>query len=230
MPLTFKIGLREKSDRKQTQANSETDAPEAFVSNISFHHLNMIFSGACTALACLVIFMVQVSHACRYSNPNQQRKIMRISLLIPIYSVVSFLSICFPNAYVYIFAWTDFCQSITLGTFFLLLNEYLSVVIERQDSASKPLQPFQYDEMEEERLEELQWQKVSTNNDFGFSALTISSIQKRSMMVFQYPVVSFLLGVVTDITQAAKIYCLESNKTHFAHLWVSIAIHLSRYM
>ncbi|KAJ5610094.1 hypothetical protein N7510_006813 [Penicillium lagena] len=192
MPSTFKI-----------------DAPEPFVSNISFHHFNMIFSGACTALACLTIFMVQFTHASHYSNPNQQRKIMRISLLIPLYSGISFLSICFPNAYVYIYAWTDFVQSITLGTFFLLLNEYLSVVVERQDSASKPLQPFQYNEGEEERLDELAWHK------------------KRSVMVFQYPIVSFLLGIVTDITQAAKVYCLESNKTHFAHLWLSIIQYVS---
>ena len=41
------------------------------------------------------------------------------------------------------------------------------------------------------------------------------------MMVFQYPIVSILVGIATDATQAAHVYCLESSKPRFAHLWVS---------
>lgn len=40
-------------------------------------------------------------------------------------------------------------------------------------------------------------------------------------MVIQYPIVGLLASIATAITQAAKIYCLGSDKPYFAHLWVS---------
>jgi hypothetical protein len=40
----------------------------------------------------------------------------------------------------------------------------------------------------------------------------------------QYPVVAFIDAIATCITEATGIYCIESNKAYFGHLWVS---HLS---
>lgn len=39
-------------------------------------------------------------------------------------------------------------------------------------------------------------------------------------MIFQYPVVSLAVSIASNITQAAKVYCIESSKPYFAHLWV----------
>ncbi|KAJ5726796.1 hypothetical protein N7493_005823 [Penicillium malachiteum] len=46
--------------------------------------------------------------------------------------------------------------------------------------------------------------------------------RKQWIAIFQYPVVAFGVAIATDITQAAGIYCLDSNKPYFAHLWLTI--------
>lgn len=40
-------------------------------------------------------------------------------------------------------------------------------------------------------------------------------------MIFQYPVVALVTAVLTDITEAAGIYCEYETKPYFAKLWVS---------
>lgn len=58
---------------------------------------------------------------------------MRISCLLPLYSIFSFLSICFPNLYVYLIPWLELFQAIALSTFFLLLCEYVAPSEERRE-------------------------------------------------------------------------------------------------
>lgn len=53
-------------------------------------------------------------------------RIMRIASLIPLYSIFSFLSICFPNAFVYLVPWASLFQALALGSFFLLMCEFVS--------------------------------------------------------------------------------------------------------
>lgn len=46
-------------------------------------------------------------------------------------------------------------------------------------------------------------------------------LQRTWFRVLQYPFVAFITAIAQCITQARGIYCLESNNTQFAHLWVS---------
>lgn len=111
---------------------------------MSFHHFSIILAGSCSAFATLVIFVLLYIHATRLSRPNEQIKyvryysrirrhsnpldhrIMKIGLLIPFYSILSLLSIAFPKAHVDIAPWLDLVQSVALGSFFLLLCEFVS--------------------------------------------------------------------------------------------------------
>ena len=58
---------------------------------------------------------------------------MRICLIIPSYAILSFLQIYFPAAYVYIDPWLDVVQAIALGSFFLLMCEFVSPNSEQRD-------------------------------------------------------------------------------------------------
>jgi len=62
---------------------------------------------------------------CSVTPSDKPHRIMRICLLIPLYSVFAFMSICFPNGFVYLTPWLDVFQSIALGSFFLLLCEFI---------------------------------------------------------------------------------------------------------
>ncbi|KAM5349816.1 hypothetical protein ACJ41O_006321 [Fusarium nematophilum] len=51
---------------------------------------------------------------------------MRIGTIVSIYSLISFLSVCFPAAEVYIHPWLSLVEGLSLGSFFLLLCDYVS--------------------------------------------------------------------------------------------------------
>lgn len=133
------------------------DASQPLFGTISFYTFNMILSGSFAAASCLIIFTLMILHATHLSKSNEQIKsvnslvvihnlattemakltvenrILRISLIIPFWSIISFLSICFPTAEVYLHPWLEFVQSICLATFFLLLCEFVSPSEQHRD-------------------------------------------------------------------------------------------------
>lgn len=58
---------------------------------------------------------------------------MRIGTLISAFSIISFLCICFPEAAVYIEPWLHVYEGFALGSFFLLLCDYVSPNRDQQD-------------------------------------------------------------------------------------------------
>ncbi|KAJ5526559.1 hypothetical protein N7513_010718 [Penicillium frequentans] len=176
---------------------------------MSFYRLNMIISGACTAFVCIAIFSLMFWHAIHLSKPREQIKILKICFLIPLYTIASFLSICYPHAFVYLSPWLELFQAVALGSFFLLLCEFIS-----SDSRSDldvffiAFQPPQK-KQKKASMTGLEW------------------FRKQWIAIFQYPVVALLTSLATDFTQVAGVYCLDSNKVYFAHLWLTIITSVS---
>ena len=139
-------------------------------------------------------------------------RIMKICGLIPLYSLISFLSVAFPKAYNYLDPWLEFFQSIALVSFFLLLCEFVSPNEDKrtvffaaleppEDTGSKPKKPRPgaVPKTPEERL---QWYR------------------KKWVALFQYPVIALLVSIATDITEAAHVYCFTSSSLKHAHIWL----------
>ncbi|KAJ5594916.1 uncharacterized protein N7459_001124 [Penicillium hispanicum] len=177
------------------------DSTETVVGDYTFYHFNMILSGSCAALTCLMMFILMTMHATRFSNPNEQLKIMRICTLLPLYSIFSFLSICFPDADVYLEGWIEVFQGIALYWFLMLLCDFLAP-------------------NDRHRVHFFQSLQIPSRNGQTTDGLTW--LQRTWFCVLQYPVVNFIVAIAQCITQAAGIYCLESQNRHFAHLWLNI--------
>ncbi|KAI1629515.1 organic solute transporter Ostalpha-domain-containing protein [Exophiala viscosa] len=187
------------------------DAPDPIVGNLSFHQLNMAISGGCAAFSTLSISILMFRHATHFSRPNEQSKILKICALIPIYSILSFLSIAFPNTYIYLDPWIEFFQGIALGSFFLLLCEFVSPSASSRDVFFAALQ------VPKSRLSRGGKQPVDG----------LEWYRKKWFAVFQYPIIALGVAIATDITQAASVYCLESSSIHYSHLWLEIASNVS---
>ncbi|EXJ86832.1 hypothetical protein A1O3_03786 [Capronia epimyces CBS 606.96] len=165
----------------------------------------MILSGACAAFTLVCILSFLFLHGIHLSRPSEQIKIMRIGLLLPLYACISFLSICFPNAYVYIMPWIDVYQAIALATFFLLMNDLVWPTSDRRDMhLSSMAVPQKGRKAANGPLPGHTWYK------------------RRYLAVFQYMPVALVAAVAACITQAAKVYCLESSKPYFAHFWLDL--------
>ncbi|KAJ5987764.1 hypothetical protein N7481_002974 [Penicillium waksmanii] len=138
---------------------------------------------------------------------------MRIATLFPLYTVYSLLSICFPNAYVYLVGWTKVFQGIALYWFLMLLCDFVTPNDRHRAEFFASLRiPKRYSTTK--TTDGLSWLKVGDSSDF-------LRAQYTWFFVLQYPIVSFILAIAQSITQALGIYCLEGNKANFAHLWAS---------
>ncbi|BCS28397.1 OSTA/TMEM184 family protein [Aspergillus puulaauensis] len=168
----------------------------------------MIVSGACTAIVLLLTFGLMGRHATRMSNPEQQIKIMRIVNMIPSYQVLSFISICVPNSYIYLQGFTEVFQGIALYAFLMLLCDFLAPT--DQDKVAF------FCSLETKR----QWQPKKKRNGLAFLSLTWWS-------VLQYPIITWITAVAQVVTQLLHRYCLGSNEPHFAHVWITVATSLS---
>lgn len=143
-----------------------------------------------------------------FQELTNAKRILKICTLIPVYSIGSWISIAWPNSYIYIYPWLEFYQGIALGSFFLLLCEYVS-----PSAASRDV-----------FFAALKVPNKRRGRDSGKEIDGLAWYRKKWFAVFQYPIVALLVSIVTDITQGANVYCLTSSSAHFAHLWVCFAI------
>ncbi len=74
-----------------------------------------------SAPSCLI-----VARSIPYQLTRFLPRILKISVVVPFYAIFNFLSVVFPAAQVYLLPWLDFIQAIALGSFFLLLCEFVS--------------------------------------------------------------------------------------------------------
>lgn len=144
-------------------------------------------------------------HATHLSKPNEQLKILRICLLIPINSAIQFVGQVVPAVYFYIIPWSDMMQSFALGNFFLLMLEFISPHDNQRDFFFSGLQ-------------------VPSKKSGKAPKDGIKWYRRKWIMVFQYPIVQFVVSIATDVTNSPNlnIYCGNTNKPYFAHLWVSL--------
>ncbi|PYH90706.1 hypothetical protein BO71DRAFT_401974 [Aspergillus ellipticus CBS 707.79] len=189
-----------------THAVSE-DETKNLVGDLSFYHFNMIISGACTILATLIILALMIRHTTHFSNPVEQVRVMRISILVPIYGIFSFLAVCFPSDYVEFTAWPDPFEGIALFSFFLLLCEFLA----------------SDDEQRMQIIASQQVKKLCKSTPVnGFTWF-----KQTYWCIIQYPFIALITTIITCITQVAEVYCLDSKEPYFAHIWMTIIKNLS---
>ncbi|KAM0430011.1 hypothetical protein ACHAPT_006017 [Fusarium lateritium] len=171
------------SDHGCTEHDLTTDAQNNVAGSLSFHQLSAIISGVCAAISICVMLMFKQFHATHLSNPTEQVKIMRIGTLITMYSLICFLSVCFPRAEVYIHPWLDLVEGFALGSFFLLLCDYVSPHHEQREVFFAT-----------EKIGGVKW------------------FRTRWLLIFQMPVVALVIAIATDITAAVGVYCEWDRK------------------
>ncbi|CAI7671214.1 unnamed protein product [Penicillium manginii] len=182
----------------------------------------MIVSGICTAIVLVLIFGLMARHALRMSNPQEQLKIMRIINLIPAYQILSYASICFPNAYVYLQGFTEVFQGIALYSFLMLMCDFMAPTDQGK------VEFFSSLEIKE------QWRPKRTRNGLKFLKRCCEEVTDWNQVVWwsvlQYTLIAWGASITQVATQAVHVYCLSSMAPHFSHIWarqISVATSLS---
>ncbi|KZT29990.1 DUF300-domain-containing protein, partial [Neolentinus lepideus HHB14362 ss-1] len=121
-------------------------------SNVNWdaHRIGWAIAGGCTALTVILSAVTVIQHCRNYRNRAEQRQILRILYMPPVYAIVSFLSYRFFRSYTYYSLVEVAYEAVTLSAFLLLLIEYVATTahghaaenaISRKDKRPLPI-PF----------------------------------------------------------------------------------------
>ena len=202
--------------------NVRTDATTPLVGNLTFYQFNLILSGTATALSSFIAFVLIFLHATHFSNPAQQLKIIRIIMVIPVYSLYSFFCVVFAQAQVSLLPWQDLVQAFALGNFFLLLLELISP---HEDQRSLFFAGIDLPGFADSFSLGGKKKKTPTKPKKPVDAL--AWYRRKWIAVFQFILVSMVVGIITDVTEATGNFCDTSYNPRFAHLWMTVIINVS---
>ncbi|GBE85962.1 predicted protein [Sparassis crispa] len=162
--------------------------------NWDTHRIGWLVAGVCAAIT-VILTIINVARHCRnYTNRGEQRQILRILYMPPVYAIISFLSYRFFRSYTYYDLVETAYESVTLSAFLLLLIEFVAATsvghnvnnaILRKDKQSLPL-PFCF------------WRYRPTKPYFMYTL---------KWSVLQYVIMRPLLSVIGIICQAAGVLC-----------------------
>ncbi|KAK3722110.1 hypothetical protein LTR37_002542 [Vermiconidia calcicola] len=185
----------------------------------NFHHFGLFLSATFALIAtCIGLFLI-LAHATHYLKPYEQRHIIRILLLIPVYSVVSFLSYLYYQHAIYFDILEGCYEAFAISSFFTLLCHYIAPNLHDQKDYFRTLTPVNWF-----------WgvfglQLVSGGQSKGPFRKPRSGLTWFNIIwigVFQYCLIRVLFTVVAVIAQLNDVYCEESLSPTFAHVWVQV--------
>ncbi|KAJ5689076.1 hypothetical protein N7462_003468 [Penicillium macrosclerotiorum] len=214
-----------------TEEHAKIVEEDLWDGGISFHQLSLIVGGVCALLACAISIFLIMGHAMHYSKPIEQRHIIRILWMVPIYSLVAWLSILFYNDSVYFEVIGNCYEAFCIAAFFSLMCHYIAPDVHSQKDYFRGIQPKAW-------LWPLSWfqkwkccgaQRGAWRNPR--SGLTWFNVVWVG--VYQYCVIRVLMTIVAVATQAGGRYCEESLSPAFAHVWViaieSVSVTIAMY-
>ena len=89
--------------------------------DFTFHHFGLLLCAIFGLISVVVSLWLIAMHALHYLRPNEQKHIIRILFMIPVYSIVSFLSYMFYRKAVYFEVLRDCYEAFAISSFFSLL-------------------------------------------------------------------------------------------------------------
>lgn len=198
-------------------------------SSLTFHRLVLIISAAFGLIAIAVSLFLMVMHATHYSRPKEQRHIIRILFMVPVYAMVSFLSIYFYHHSVYYEVLRDCYEAFAIASFFSLMCSYLGDDLHNVKNYFRQIKPKPW-------IWPMKWIQKCTGGQNGAFRTPRSGLTWFNIIwvaVFQYCFIRVSMTITAVITQHFDRYCLESLNPAFAHVWVmvieAIAVTITMY-
>lgn len=186
-------------------------------SQLTFHGLGLGLSIIFGFISVLIAFYLIFRHATHYLVPSQQKHIIRILLMIPVYSAVSFLSFLYYRHAVYYQVLRDCYEAFAISSFFALMCEYVAPGLHEQKKFFRTLTPVNWF-----------WgvffmQKCTGGEHRGPFRKPRSGLTWFNVIwagIFQYCLIRVLFTIVSVVSEVFDRYCEHSLNPAFAHIWV----------
>ncbi|KAF2638573.1 DUF300-domain-containing protein [Massarina eburnea CBS 473.64] len=196
----------------------ETIVEKPLWKSLTFHHFGLILSATFGALAVAIAFFLILRHATHYLKPYEQKHIIRILVMIPIYAVVSFLTYLYYKHAIYFELVRDCYEAFAISSFFTLMCHYIAPTLHEQKEYFRNVQPKNW-------VWPMTWmQKCTGGEDKGWlrrprSGLTWFNVVWIS--IFQYCFIRPFFTVVAVFSQTQGRYCQSSWDPRYAYMWVA---------
>ncbi|KAF8515634.1 organic solute transporter Ostalpha-domain-containing protein [Gautieria morchelliformis] len=178
------------------------------------HRIGWAVSGGCAFFTVGITLCSVMSHALDYRSPAEQRQIIRILYMPPIFGIMSFLSYRFFLEYTYYSVSVVLYEAIVISAYMLLLVESLASVTQAGTTQAALLKkdksklPFPF----------CCWRYRPTKAYF---------MHTIKWSVMQYTIVQPAICVISVITQAFNLLCVQSFSPEFANVYLTVFALLS---
>lgn len=184
-------------------------APEKVVGPFTTQNLLFVIAIICAGITIAISFFLIMKHLHRYTEPNQQRQVIRIIFTPVVFSVFSALSILNYKVAMYLQPLIALYETFALAALFLLYVEYVA--------------PDEHTRMSYFATLENRKPKGTMFKRKGYEVIPGGSQSWYRLIycaVFLYVNIDIILTIVQEITQALGTYCEASFNPKFAHIWV----------
>ncbi|KAI5362131.1 Putative organic solute transporter subunit alpha/Transmembrane protein [Septoria linicola] len=184
---------------------------------VTFHHFGLLLAAIFGLISVVISLFLIWRHATHYLVPGEQKHIIRILFMVPVYSVVSFLSYLYYRHAVYFDVLRDCYEAFAISSFFALLCHYVAPTLHDQKEYFRGVVPVNWF-----------WgvfglQKCTGGKDKGILRRPRSGLTWFNVIwvgIFQYCFIRVFFTIVSVITEAFDKYCEASLSPAFAHIWV----------
>ncbi|CAG8480845.1 16381_t:CDS:2, partial [Dentiscutata heterogama] len=173
---------------------------------VPLHIVGWLVSAIFTFQASIITLYLIKQHWKYYYEPSQQRYIVRLLLIVPIYTILNWLSYFFFHGSVYIDTFRDAYQAYAITSFFNLLLQCLG-------------------ENDETRMRKLSNIK-STRSPAPFCCIYFNPSEHKTLLkrlrigILQYVLILYATTFIALILQATGFYCQESFSIYFPQIYL----------
>ncbi|KAI0132565.1 organic solute transporter Ostalpha-domain-containing protein [Xylariales sp. AK1849] len=196
----------------------------------TFHQLALIIAGASAVIAIVTSFYLMWRHALNYTKPREQKHIIRILLMVPIYSASSFLCIWYYWHAVYFQVISDCYEAFAISSFFALMCHYMAPDLHEQKEYFRQMQPVK------PWVWPMTWMAKCCGGQRGPWRTPKSGLTWFNIIwigIYHYCFIRVAMTITAVVTQYFGRYCESSDSPIFAHIWVlvieSIAVGIAMY-
>ncbi|KAH7631159.1 organic solute transporter Ostalpha-domain-containing protein [Sordaria sp. MPI-SDFR-AT-0083] len=198
---------------------------------LTFHSLALIIAAASVVVAVAMSFYLIMRHATNYTVPNEQKQIIRILFMVPIYACSSFLSLRFYYHAIYFQVLSDCYEAFAISSFFSLMCHYIAPDLHSQKEYFREMQPIK------DWVWPINWMaKCCGGHRKGPWRTPRSGLTWFNIIwigVYHYCFVRVAMTVAAVLSQYHGRYCESSNSPMFGHIWIvaiqSIAVTIAMY-
>ncbi|TGZ78344.1 DUF300-domain-containing protein [Ascodesmis nigricans] len=180
---------------------------------LTFHQLGLVICAICTLIACVVSFFLMFKHVTNYTAPKEQRQILRILLLPPVYTLITLFSYVWHWHAVYFHVVRNCYEVFALASFFTLMCQYIAPELSHQKEyfATMPAKSWPWP---------ASWFNACLKGKLRPPRNGLKWFNIIWFCVFQYCAVRIGTTIIATVTQATGDYCENTLHPAFAHIWM----------